>query len=139
MATYFDDNGNEITYEQWKANKEKKEAAKKEKTSTVKETNTVKETDFNGDRDLAKRTWKYLKDRGNVTVDLESWIKGIDKDTSLQARTHGYLMDKGAVTVDFNEWKKGLIGNKTVTDKKLVLLVQSRRTNVRYKWSRGYL
>jgi len=110
MATYFDDNGNEITYEQWKANKEKKEAAKKEKTSTVKETNTVKETDFNGDRDLAKRTWKYLKDRGNVTVDLESWIKGIDKDTSLQARTHGYLMDKGAVTVDFNEWKKGLIG-----------------------------
>jgi len=119
MATYFDDNGNEITYEQWKANKEKKEAAKKEKTSTVKETNTVKETDFNGDRDLAKRTWKYLKDRGNVTVDLESWIKGIDKDTSLQARTHGYLMDKGAVTVDFNEWKKGLIGNKTVTEKEI--------------------
>jgi hypothetical protein len=110
MATYFDDNGNEITYEQWKANKEKKEAAKKEETSTAKETNTVKETDFKGDRNLAKRTWQYLKDRGNVTVDLESWIKGIDEDNSLQARTHGYLMDKGVVTVDFNEWKKGLIG-----------------------------
>jgi len=29
MATYYDDSGTEITYEQWKANKEKKEVEKK--------------------------------------------------------------------------------------------------------------
>ena len=64
MAKYFDDNGNEITYEQWKANKEKKEAVKEE---TAKE-ESVKKPDFKGDRDLAKRTWEFLKERGNVTV-----------------------------------------------------------------------
>ena len=53
MATYYDDNKNEITYEQWKANKEKKEAEKLEAQ------NAKKENVYKGNRKLAKKLGNF--------------------------------------------------------------------------------
>ena len=65
MATYYDDNKNEITYEQWKANKEKKEAEKLEAQ------NAKKENVYKGNRKLAKQTWEFLTKRQTVNQFLK--------------------------------------------------------------------
>ena len=105
MATYYDDLGKEITYEQWKANKEKKEVENKE----VKDTKT--EDTYKGNRKLAKKTWEFLTKKQTVNQPFDVWLKGINKNTSGQAKVHSYLLDQGAIDQDFTTWRNGFIGN----------------------------
>ncbi len=113
MATYYDDNKNEITYEQWKANKEKKEAEKLEAQ------NAKKENVYKGNRKLAKKTWEFLTKKQTVNQDFDTWLNGINKNPEGQANVHSYLLDQGAIDQDFNTWRNGFIGNKTVTEKEI--------------------
>ncbi len=59
MATYFDDNGNEITYEQWKANKEKKKLLKKKRLVRLRRLVPLKKL-------ILKVIEIQLKERGNI-------------------------------------------------------------------------
>ena len=113
MATYYDDNKNEITYEQWKANKEKKEAEKLEAQ------NAKKENVYKGNRKLAKQTWEFLTKKQTVNQDFDTWLNGINKNPEGQANVHSYLLDQGAIDQDFNTWRNGFIGNKTVKEKEI--------------------
>ena len=104
MAVYLDDNGNEITFEAWKIAKEKKEKAKIKEKKKADE--PVKK--FEGNRELAKRTYDFIKRKGAVDQDYETWLSGLAKGgTSYKAKLHGFLVDEGAVTQDYNAWSKG--------------------------------
>mgnify|MGYP003624644510 FL=1 len=111
MATYYDDSGTEITYEQWKANKEKKEVEKKE----VKDTKT--EDTYKGNKKLAKQTWEFLTKKQTVNQPFDVWLKGINKNTNGQAKVHSYLLDQGAIDQDFTTWRNGFIGSEALTEK----------------------
>ena len=64
-------------------------------------------TKFQGNRKLAKKTYDFIKRKGAVDQDYESWLSGLTKSgTSYRAKLHGFLVDEGAVTQDYNTWNK---------------------------------
>ena len=108
MATYYDDNGNEITYEQWKANKDKKEQeAKANEDVSSEKSNTA-------DRKYAKRIWEGFRKTGDIsdTVDFEKFYNALDNDYATKLFYAG--RQRGGITTDFETFRDALLGTPKV-------------------------